>query len=141
MALLIGISISYLSRKIIASTAGETNKKLKAQSALCNTFTESIPLIQTHSILPYFQENTGNSIQSFIQTAKKEDKIVYFWTGIVQNYHTLFRITLSALMALPMAGGSFVNLVFFTMLSNIVMEEGQKGGTVASDDCEGVCQF
>lgn len=49
-----------------------------------------------------------------------------FWSEAVSNYNTLFQLALSTLLALPAAGGSIVNLVFFMILSGIIMAEGQK---------------
>lgn len=91
-----------------------------------NEFIDLMMLHQTNHILDYFLNKTSSTIHSFIQTAKREDKIIYFFTGLVNNYNTLFRIALSAFLSLPVINGSIVNLVFFTLLSNIVMEEGQK---------------
>lgn len=91
-----------------------------------NEFIDLMMLHQTNHILDYFLNKTSSTIHSFIQTAKREDKIIYFFTGLMNNYNTLFRIALSAFLSLPVINGSIVNLVFFTLLSNIVMEEGQK---------------
>lgn len=43
---------------------------------------------------------------------------------MINNYNTLFKIILSIVLALPISGGSITNLVFFTTLSNILIENG-----------------
>ena len=95
-------------------------------NSLVNHFVDSISLVQTNNILPYFLNSTSSSIKDFIKTAKKEDKIIYFWSGMVQNYNTLFTIALSAFLAIPASGGSIVNLAFFITLAGMIMNEGQK---------------
>ena len=125
-SLIIGLCISFFSRKIIARMASNTNSALKKMNTDTNEFIDLMMLHQTNHILDYFLNKTSSTIHSFIQTAKREDKIIYFFTGLMNNYNTLFRIALSAFLSLPVINGSIVNLVFFTLLSNIVMEEGQK---------------
>jgi ABC-type multidrug transport system fused ATPase/permease subunit len=126
LALIFGIFISFGSRKIISKTGTETNKRLKEHHSLTGQFVDSLPLVQTNNILSYYLNKTSVSIRKFLSTAKKEDKKIYLWSGIIQNYNTIFTIALSALLAIPATGGSIVNLVFFTALANIIMNEGQK---------------
>lgn len=125
-ALFLGMLISVAGKKIIAAKAGNTNRKLKEHHILCEQYVDSIPLVQTNPVLSYFSDKTKRSIADFIATSQKEDGVQVFWTEAVSNYNTLFQLALSALLALPAAGGSIVNLVFFMMLSGIIMAEGQK---------------
>lgn len=124
-AIALGLLLSWASRKILSRVAGQTNGKLKIHDAWCSQFVEMLPLIQTNNILGYYQEKTQNNLSSFITTAIKEDKKTYFWTGLVSGYHTLFSIVLSALLAIPAANGKISNLVFFTMLANLAMQQAQ----------------
>lgn len=125
-ALIVGMLLSFSSRKIIAAKAGATNRRLKEHHALCDQYVDSLPLVQTNPVLPYFLDRTKESVNEFIHTSQKEDGVHIFWTETVSNYHTLFTLALSTLLALPAAGGSIVNLVFFITLSDIIMSEGQK---------------
>ncbi len=125
-ALALGTLISVAGKKMIALKAGNTNLKLKAHHTLCDQYVDSIPLVQTNPVLPYFKSRTEESIRDFITTSQKEDGVQVFWTEAVSHYNTLFRLALSTLLALPAAGGSIVNLVFFITLADIIMSEGQK---------------
>ena len=125
-ALILGMVISMLGKRMIAAKAGNTNQKLKEHHALCDQFVDSIPLVQTNPVLPYFAGKTKQGIADFIATSKKEDGVQVFWTEAVSHYNTLFNLALSTFLALPAAGASIVNLVFFITLSNIIMSEGQK---------------
>ena len=124
IAFIIGLFISFASRKMIAAASRRTNVKMKAQSAVVSEFIDNLSLIQMNSLEKYYADKTAYSIDDFIFTAKREDLKTYFWYGIVENYNQLFSIILSALLALPFAGGSIVNLVFFTMLADIIMTQG-----------------
>ena len=97
-SLIIGLCISFFSRKTIAKMASNTNSALKKMNTDMNEFIDLMMLHQTNHILDYFLNKTSSTIHSFIQTAKREDKIIYFFTGLVNNYNTLFRIALSAFL-------------------------------------------
>lgn len=125
IAISLGLLLSWASRKILAKVAGQTNGKLKIHDAWYTQFVEMLPLIQTHNVLGYYQQKTEENLSSFITTAIKEDKKIYFWTGLVSGYHSLFSIVLSALLAIPAANGKISNLVFFTMLANLAMQQAQ----------------
>ena len=99
-------------------------QKMKEHSAVSSEFVDNLALSQTNSLEEYYADRTSRSIDDFIATAKREDLRTYFWYEIVENYNQLFSIVLSALLAMPFAGGSVVNLVFFTMLADIVMTQG-----------------
>lgn len=124
-AVLLGLLLSWCSRKILAKYAGRTNAKMKVHDAFCTQFVELMPLIQSHDVLPYFQEKAAGNLRDFISTAIQEDRRVVFWSSLAGSYHSLFSIALSAILALPMAGNSMANLVFFTMIANLVMEQAQ----------------
>ena len=126
VSILLGFGISYLSRTIIAKTAKSTNLRLKQVNAQTNEFVDSIMLVQTNHISAFFQKKMSQAVTDFIHTAKKEDFILYCVSGVVENYNTLFKIALSALLSLPFVNGSLVNLVFFTMLANMVLSEANK---------------
>ena len=123
-AFVIGLFISFASRKMIAAASRRTNEKMKEHSAVSSEFVDNLALSQTNSLGKYYADRTSRSIDDFIATAKREDLRTYFWYEIVENYNQLFSIVLSALLAMPFAGGSVVNLVFFTMLADIVMTQG-----------------
>ncbi len=125
-ALILGTVISVMGKRMIAAKAGNTNRKLKEHHILCDCYVDSIPLVQTNPVLPYFAKKTEQSIADFIATSQKEDGVQVFWSEAVSHYNTLFNLALSTFLALPAAGASIVNLVFFITLSGIVMSEGQK---------------
>ena len=124
-AIILGLLLSWVSRKVLAKAAGQTNVKLKSHDAWCTQFVEMLPLVQTHNILGYYQEKTKANLTDFISTAIKEDKHIYLWNGLISGYHSLFSIVLSALLAIPAADGNIANLVFFTMLANLAMQQAQ----------------
>lgn len=125
IAIIVGLLLSWTSRKVLSKVAGQTNVKLKSHDAWCTQFVEMLPLVQTHNLLGYYQEKTKENLTDFISTAIKEDEKIYFWNGIVSGYHSLFSLILSAFLAIPAANGNISNLVFFTMLANLAMQQAQ----------------
>lgn len=125
LAAALGLLLSFCSRKALARTAGKTNVRLKEHNAWCTQFVNMLPLVQCNNILPYYLKRTEENIREFIVTSIEEDKRTLFWSGTVTGYHSLFTIALSALLAIPASGNSVANLVFFTMIANMVMEQAQ----------------
>lgn len=125
IAVFFGLLLSWISRKILARVACQTNMKLKTHDSWCTQFVEMLPLVQTHNLLGYYQEKTKENLSDFITTAIKEDKKIYFWNGFVNGYLSLFSIVLSILLAIPAANGKISNMVFFTMLANLVLQQAQ----------------
>lgn len=125
IAFILGVLLSFASRKMISTASRKTNIKMKSMNATAAEFIENLSITQTNSLQKYYDNKISASIDEFIDTAKSEDIKTYFWHGIIENYNALFTIILSALLAMPFAGGSIVNLVFFTMLADIIMSQGQ----------------
>ena len=123
IAFLIGLAVSFASRKMIAGASRRTNLKMKENSAAASEFIDNLALAQLNGLGGYYAKKTERTVDDFIATAKREDLKTYFWHGIVQNYNQLFSIVLSALLAMPFAGSSVVNLVFFTMLADMIMTQ------------------
>lgn len=124
ISLIIGFALSIASRKMISLKATATNRKMKVHNSMINQYIDSTPLVQCNNIFPYYKSHTEYVISDFIKTTKKEDVIILFWSGLVDGYNTLFKMMLSSILALPISGGSIVNLVFYTFLANMVMEQG-----------------
>ena len=124
-AISVGVLLSWCSRKSLQRRAGKTNQALKKQDAWCTQFVDMLPTIQSNDYLEYYQKGAAANLDAFIETAIEEDKAIYFWSGTVNGYNTLLNILISAVLALPSAGGSIANLVFYTTISSLVMQHVQ----------------
>lgn len=124
-SILIGLLLSWCSRKVLTHTVGQTNAMLKKHDQWCTQFVDMLPQIQQNPVLEYYTERTSENLHRFIDTSIHEDRKTVFWTGLVNGYNSLFSILLSAVLAIPVAGNSVSNLVFFTMISNLVLEQAQ----------------
>lgn len=121
----LGWYVSFLGRKRISQKAGKTNQKMKQCHAVCNQYIDSMTLVQTNDVLDYFQQETTRKLSDFIQTAKKEDRLMMFWAKLSEHYNTISTMLLSVLLLIPSWGGSVGNLIFFTMLSTVINSQGQ----------------
>jgi ABC-type bacteriocin/lantibiotic exporter with double-glycine peptidase domain len=130
LAVAVGFFVSLCSRSILSKSAGKTNAKLKIHDAWCTQFVEMLPFIQSHNILDYYQEHTKNNLAEFMDTAVLEDRKTLFWSGVTGGYHSFFSICLSALLAIPVAGNSVTDFVFFTMIANLVMQQAETAETM-----------
>ena len=121
----LGWYVSFLGRTRISQKAGKTNQKMKQCHAVCNQYIDSMALVQTNDVLGYFQQETAEKLGDFIQTAKKEDRLMMFWSKLSEHYNTISTMLLSVLLLIPSWGGSVGNLIFFTMLSTVINSQGQ----------------
>ena len=130
LASAVGFILSFISRKVISTAGKKENVQLKVINNNVDNFVEAVELIQTNNLQDHYIKNTTSSIGEFIKTAKSADSKIYFFTYLASGYYAVFGIALSALLALPFAGESIVNLVFFTMLANIIINQSQKAETI-----------
>lgn len=126
IAAALGFAFSLLTRKIIAGAGKEENEKLRQISGNADSFIEALPLVQTNTVKRYYLKKSADGITEFIKTAKRADGKIYFWTGTADSYYSVVSIALSALLAMPLTGGSVVNLVFFTLLAGTVIAQSQQ---------------
>lgn len=61
---------------------------MKQCHAVCNQYIDSMTLVQTNDVLDYFQQETTRKLSDFIQTAKKEDRLMLFWSKLSEYYNT-----------------------------------------------------
>ena len=85
---------------------------MKQCHAVCNQYIDSMTLVQTNDVLDYFQQETTRKLSDFIQTAKKEDRLMLFWSKLSEYYNTISTMLLSVLLLIPSWGGSIGNLIF-----------------------------
>lgn len=121
----IGLFLSWCSRTVLAKTAGQTNSVLKKHDQWTTQFVDMLPLIQHNSLYDYYADQTSDNLKEFIKASINEDSRSTFWNGLVSGYNTLFSIALSAILAIPVAGNSISNLVFFTMIADLILEHAQ----------------
>ena len=109
----LGWYVSFLGRKRISQKAGKTNQKMKQCHAVCNQYIDSMTLVQTNDVLDYFQQETTRKLSNFIQTAKKEDRLMLFWSKLSEHYNTISTMLLSVLLLIPSWGGSIIIFAFY----------------------------
>jgi len=112
-SIIVGIMISYVSRKIIVESSTSTNQKLKEYYNTLHEYTDKVEFIKTNNLL---------SLSSSI----KEDKKIYFFSTFTQNYNSLMQFILSILLSLPVYQNSLPNLAFYIILFNFLMSQGQR---------------
>lgn len=120
-----GKFLKWYNRTVLAKTAGQTNMVLKKHDQWCTQFVDMLPVIQNNSIYNYYAKQTSDNLNQFIRTAVREDTRSIFWNGFVSGYNSLFSIALSAILAIPVAGNSISDLVFFTMIASLILEHSQ----------------
>ncbi len=122
---LIGMGISILAEKKIKDLGHKTNLSLKKVYAKTEEYCVSLPSIQINQFNDYYKEQTQQAVKEFIVIAKKEDKLIYFWSGIVEKYVFLIQMLVSGILSLSVFNNSIPDLVFFLTLSSLIMAQSQ----------------
>lgn len=123
VAFLAGMSISYYSRKAIFLSNSKTNSALSTLHGHIVNFTDSISYCKVNSLEEEMTDQTRHDVDSFIQASIKEDRHVYFYSGIVKETNTIIQICFSVLLAYFIERGFTVNAAVYTLLFNLVMEQ------------------
>ena len=122
----LGIVISMFSKKYITNASKTVNMRIKGYDSCCTEYVEMLPMVQTNNLLEYYQEKTDKAVANFISASRKADVPIYLWSGFSSGYYSVFSILLSAFLVWPVAQKSVVDLVFFSLTTNIIIEESQK---------------
>ena len=126
IASVLGIVISIFSKKYITNASKTVNMKMKGYDSCCTEYIKMLPMVQTNNLLGYYQDKTNKAVDSFITASRKADIPIYLWSGFSYGYYSVFSILLSAVLVWPVAHKSVVDLVFFTLTANLIIEESQK---------------
>lgn len=125
VSFLFGISLSYFSKKKIAAASGRTNAKIKQFSRVINSYVESLPTVRANNLEAYYIGKSCAAVDDFIESSVKEDKLIYFFSGLVGNYNLIIQMILSAVLALPVYQHSIVNMAFYMILFTMIMGHAQ----------------
>ncbi len=121
-----GIAISMVSRKAIFKASSQTNIKLKGIHELTNQFAQTLLSAKTNSEGNYYKHKFDEAIEDFIETSKREDKKVYLFSGITNNFNLVVEIFLSVLVSIPLAGRSIPNYAFYVFIFSLTMKQAEK---------------
>lgn len=121
-----GIAISMVSRKAIYRASSQTNVKLKGLHELTNQFTQTLLSAKTNNEGNYYEHKFNEAIGDFIETSKREDKKVYLFSGITNNFNLIVEIVLSVLVSIPIAGRSIPNYAFYIFIFSLTMKQAEK---------------
>lgn len=126
ISVLIGVGLSFLSKNKLSKVGRSTNNSMKQINSQRVDFVDSIIEVETNQLLKNVIDDSDASINNFISTAKAEDKKTFFWNGIVENYNTLISLIISIIIAFYISEGTINNLIFFTVLINLVISSSFK---------------
>lgn len=120
----IGTALSYFSRKKIYKRSSQTNEKLKTLHALISELSENIPFSKINRLTWFYQSQTNKYVNDFIQTSKQEDQLIYFYSGLIKQLNRLLQVFFSVLLSLYIDHINVINIVVFSMLFTIIMDQG-----------------
>ncbi len=122
----LGIVISMVSRKAIYKASTATNAKLKGLHGLTDQFSQTILSAKVNDEEGYFDYRFSSAVDDFIAVSRQEDKRIYFFYGLTNNFNLVMEILLSVLVSIPIAGRSIPNYVFYVFIFSLTMKQGEK---------------
>lgn len=126
LVVFLGIGISLYAKKQIVQASSNTNLKIKEYHAALVEYTNKIDYIQSNHLFDYYTQITEDHIQQFITSSIHEDRKIYFFSNLVNQYNALSKFILSILLALPLYQNALTNLAFYVVLFTFLMAEGEK---------------
>ena len=97
--------------------------KIKNFNSHINDFSESINQIKVENLNDYYLNKTKFYIKNFIDSSINENKTVYFYSGIIKQTNIVLRLVFSLILAINVSNNSILNIVIYTIVFNLVMEE------------------
>lgn len=125
IAFLAGTGISYFSHKAIQFFNEETNRSLSCLHGHIVNFTESLDYYKANLLEKEITDQTARDVDAFIQASIREDRHVYFYSGIVKQSNTLISVFFSFLLAYQLEQGITLNAAVYTLLFNLVMRQAE----------------
>ena len=123
ISFLIGLLITFYSNNSIQNSSSSTNMKIKNFNSHINDFSESINQIKVENLNDYYLNKTKFYIKNFIDSSINENKTVYFYSGIIKQTNIVLRLVFSLILAINVSNNSILNIVIYTIVFNLVMEE------------------
>lgn len=122
----IGIVISMVSRKAIYKASAATNAKLKGLHGLTDQFSQTILSAKVNGESSYYDYRFSSAVDDFIAVSRQEDKKIYLFYGLTNNFNLVMEILLSVLVSIPIAGRSIPNYVFYVFIFSLTMKQGER---------------
>ncbi len=121
-----GIAVSMVSRRAIFEASSQTNAKLKQVHEITNQFAQTLLSAKTNCQGPYYERKFDGVIEAFIETSKQEDKKIYLFSGLTNNFNLVVEILLSILVSIPLSGRSIANYAFYVFIFSLTMKQAEK---------------
>lgn len=128
MANVLGFAISYVSRLKVRHLASKTNSLLKKLHKTIESFSSSLNFIKTWNLDDYYEKTIDKEVASFIDSSIKEDKTIYFYSGLISRSLLLLEVIFSMAMSIYLINDP-INIIIYALIFNLAMNESSKAET------------
>ncbi len=128
VANILGFAISYVSRLKARQLASRTNFLLKKLHKTIESFSFSLNFIKTRDLDGYYEKTIDKEVTSFIDSSIKEDKTIYFYSGIISRSLLLLEVIFSMAMSIYLTNDP-INIIVYALIFNLAMNESSKAET------------
>lgn len=124
-SIIVGLSISFYSRKIIQKSSIEINNKMRNIHSLASEYTAKPEQVWRRGLLNYYSDRTDQTIDDFISTAKRTDVKQVFFSNLLSHINSVFILAISAYFAIQYKG-NLASLVYIITLANLISQHSDK---------------
>lgn len=124
-SIIVGLSISFYSRKIIQKSSIEINNKMRNIHSLPSEYTAKPEQVWRRGLLNYYSDRTDQTIDDFISTAKRTDVKQVFFSNLLSHINSVFILAISAYFAIQYKG-NLASLVYIITLANLISQHSDK---------------
>lgn len=122
---LIGFIISLISRHIIQSQTSITNHHLSNLHQYIDDFVKSINFVKMNLLSKYYTNKTELLVSDFIDSSIKEDRKIYFFSGLIRKTNLTIQILFSLTLSILITKDT-TNIIIYTMIFSLLMSEINK---------------
>ena len=120
-----GLGLSVLTKQMMAECSRNVNSALKRDNAVNNECVDAIEYIKVNGLQDYYKKKVRDSIHNFIKIAIKSDQKLVFVQNIMNSYHQIIVMLITAFLFLNQETANSGNLVYYIFVANLVVEKSQ----------------
>lgn len=121
----LSILITYYSRRKIRLLASNTNSKLKELHQHIEIFSLSTSFIKLNLLGNYYAEKSNYYVNSFIDCSISEDKVIYWYSGLMDKALLLGQILFSFALSYYLLADT-VDILVYTLVFTMAMTQSSR---------------
>lgn len=120
-----GLGLSAVLKPMMAECSKRVNKALKHDNEINNECIDAIDFVKTNGLQKYYKARVKQGIHDFISEAVKSDQKLVFAQNIVNSYHQIILMLITAFLFLNEETANSGNIVYYIFVANLIIDKSQ----------------